>query len=237
MLRLRTSRNNRGFPSGLFIRDGFCLNRRLQLQCDILQQFDGAEFGFVVQSGAASVAVGKHESYFLVGGGGSASAIEGDLPSFHMHDLRRCAGVGFRRALGVRRALQVHLDCAITNDVAAVFSVLAALRVDDVVTLAGGAKNGDDHGFEFREVAIFKVRRPRSIDGEDLAIPFYFGKGQAIGLPGDVLRGGSRRILSFDARLDATLHVDAGSDHRQEDGGADGPARVTRSLAAFHDFS
>jgi succinylglutamate desuccinylase len=79
----------------------------------------------------------------------------------------------FFRSLGVRRALEVDLHFTIANDGLSIFLVLAALRVNRVVTLSGLPKDSDLYVLHQARRLILEIRGFQRFDGEDFLVAFH----------------------------------------------------------------
>src|ERR1700746_1272576 len=101
-------------------------------------------------------AVRKRERHGLAGVGGARPAIKGNALSFDVDGLGNETGI-CHGAASVGRSLQIKLYCAVTNDRALIFSVLAALRPYDVMAVAEFSEDGDLHVLENTGITILEV--------------------------------------------------------------------------------
>src|SRR5579859_3817631 len=107
------------------------------------------------------------EFHRLVGLRDSRRPVKGHPSSLYMDSLRSCI-VFFFRPRRILCALQIELNFTAANDILAVFFILAAMRVYDVMPLAGFSKNCDLDVFEDACRILLEVRRLRSFHGEEL---------------------------------------------------------------------
>jgi len=134
-------------------------------------------------------------------------------------DQPRGRGV-LRRALGISRALQVHLHLSATDDFPGLSRVLAACRVNRVVALARLAENSDLHLFEQVLILAFEFRRARRAYGKNRPVFFDFGKGDFAGLTLHAWRRWRRSLLVLAVADPAPLQVHAERDRHEREGHA-----------------
>jgi len=109
--------------------------------------------------------------------------------------------------------------------------------MNDVVAVAGFAKDGDFHIFEQADVLAFEVRGFGSFDHEDGAIGFDFFEAER----GETLffalreRGGS--VFRFATSDPEAMHIDGAGEAGKGEGQDGGPAGVSSRIASIHEFS
>ena len=223
------SRDRGRFP-GLFFRG------RPEPQLHLLQEVQSSFLRVVFGTYGLTASTRKRKGHRLIRFCGAGGTVKNHAVSHDMYDLGRHFGI-FCQTIGVSSTLQIDLYFAAASDAAVPFCGLAALRLHDVMALAGLAENRDFHVFEQARFHVFEIRRLRCLDGKNFAGPIHFGKCKSAGLFLDIERGGRGRLPAVDDSLPAALQIHACRQACQQQRHCRGPARIPRCFAPSHGFS
>src|SRR5260370_14713275 len=191
----------------------------------------------MLDSSVLPAPIRKEELHGLVRPRRPAGAVKDYAPGFHM-DALLCAGFRiFCGPLALGPALHVDLHFAAASDVSARFIVLAALRVNGVVTLSGLSENGDLHVFQQTGVLIPEIRGLRRLYREDFLGPHLLGEREPARHPRHIPRSRWRPLLLFSMSDPLALEIDTSRHACQQQRCRRRPARILRSLASLHIFS
>src|SRR5690349_21884256 len=138
--------------------------------------------------------MGKNEFHRLVRLRDPRGAVEGDALRLYVDFLCSCILFFFcpRRVL---RALQIELYLTAANNVLPVLFVLAAMRVDNVVTFAGLSKNRYLDVFQETCRIVLVVRRLRGFHRKEPLGSYVLGKSEPALLSGDTFRRRRWRVF------------------------------------------
>src|SRR5260370_20503915 len=151
----------------------------------------------MLDSSVLPAPIRKEELHGVVGPRRPAGAVKDYAPGFHM-DALLCAGFRiFCGPLALGPALHVDLHFAAASDVSARFIVLAALRVNGVVTLPGLSENGDLHIFQQTGVLILEIRSLRRLYREDFLGPHLLVEREPARHPRHIPRSRCRPLFLF----------------------------------------
>ena len=142
--------------------------------------------GIVFDADGFAGAAGESEGDALVGAREAGGAIEGDVARFDAGGAPS-AGTGFFRRVRRLRRSWVDLHFAAATDVAGLLVVLAAVRADHVVAVAGFAEDGDDYFFEEAGVLAIEFGGFGGFHLENRVVLFDFFEIDAGGLARDIV--------------------------------------------------
>ena len=210
--------------------------RSAKQKVDVAQQPDRSLFGAVLHSNSIASSIGEKEFHRLVGLRDSRGAVEGYASRLYV-DLLCGHIVSIFFARRVLRALQIELHLTAANDILSVSFVLAAMRVYEVVTVAGLTKNGDLDVLQEACRILLEVRRLRGFHGKELLGSHFLGKCQPALLTRDTLRRRRGGLFLFSMRHPFSVQIHARREHRQQASHSCRPARVSGRFTSLHAFS
>src|SRR5258708_6371102 len=219
----------------LFSRD--VISRRQQRKHHIPQQPHRPFFGVILDSHSFPTPIRKDELHGLVRPRHPTGAVKDHPAGLHVYLLLCFHFWIFCCPLGFRPALQVELHFAAAGHASARFFILAALRMNRVVTLSGLPENGDLHVLEQTGVLILEVRGLRRFHRKNLLGSLSLGKREPARHPHHILRSRRRRFLPLSISAPFALEVHTGRQTCQQQRRRRRPARILRRFASLHVFS